>query len=210
MLYLTVFIKILYILYLSNQLNADNKKPINQMNLKSKSLNTIPTSLPATTTSSNNIQSSIKQPQINNNIISSSSSTSINENIKTKSKFSPWSLPILKRSDRRNLKLVFLLSLITIETSSEIFVRLPQEIVYGSQPIPIANKIDTESIVLIFPGAGGPDKLTDRLANSIRYNDRKQRVKRYVDVYDWSNWRGNFIRAAFDSQSVGNYYQYNI
>lgn len=26
---------------------------------------------------------------------------------------------------------------------------------------------------------------------------------RYVKVYDWSKWRGSFIRAAFDSQGVG-------
>jgi hypothetical protein len=29
-------------------------------------------------------------------------------------------------------------------------------------------------------------------------------VNRYVEVYDWLKWRGNFLRASFDSQIVGN------
>lgn len=28
-------------------------------------------------------------------------------------------------------------------------------------------------------------------------------INRYVEVYDWLKWRGNFLRASFDSQIVG-------
>ena len=28
-------------------------------------------------------------------------------------------------------------------------------------------------------------------------------INRYVEVYDWLQWRGSFLRASFDSQIVG-------
>jgi len=58
-------------------------------------------------------------------------------------------------------------------------------------------------MAIIFPGAGGPDQYTDMLKKKIKDSDRRAGVKRYVEVYDWSKWRGNFLRAAFDGQSVG-------
>lgn len=115
-----------------------------------------------------------------------------------------WTGPNLQRSDRRNFKLIFLLSLISLETSSEIFVRIPPEILYGSAPVPIVSiaKEDTNDVI-IFPGAGGPDRYTDQLKQNILASDKKKGIKRPVYVYDWLKWRGNFIRAAFDSQNVG-------
>lgn len=125
--------------------------------------------------------------------------------IRNVTRISPWSLPKLSRTDRRNIKLLFLLALIGIESSSEIYVRLPQEMVYGRSPdpIPIVGRSDAESMVVIFPGAGGPDYNTDKLLRSISENDRIKGIRRFVSVYDWSAWRGDFIRAAFDGQSVG-------
>lgn len=119
---------------------------------------------------------------------------------------SPWTLPQLSRTDRRNIKLLFLLAVLAIESTSEIYVRLPQEIVYGRRPEPIplvADSEDADSVVLIFPGAGGPDYNTDKLQRSITDDDRIKGIHRVVSVYDWSAWTGNFIRAAFDSQIVG-------
>jgi len=119
---------------------------------------------------------------------------------------SPWSLPQLSRTDRRNIKLIFLLVVLAIESTSEIYVRLPQEMIYGRRPEPIplaANSEDADSVVLIFPGAGGPDYNTDKLQRSITADDRIKGIHRVVSVYDWSAWTGSFIRAAFDSQIVG-------
>ena len=33
--------------------------------------------------------------------------------------------------------------------------------------------------------------------------DEKCGIKRHVEVYDWSPWRGNLIRASYDGQNVG-------
>lgn len=118
-------------------------------------------------------------------------------------KFNPWSFPILKRSDARNIKLVFLLSVITVETSSEIYVRVPQDIVYGSKPTPITNRNGADSMVIIFPGAGGVDENIEKLKLSIQKSDKSKKVSRYVEVYDWKKWSNDFVRIAFDSQSVG-------
>lgn len=135
-------------------------------------------------------------------VVSSSSSSS---SIKSRT-VSPWSLPQFSRTDRRNIKLIFLLAVLAIESTSEIYVRLPQELIYGRRPEPIPIVVDSEdadSVVLIFPGAGGPDYNTDKLQRSITDDDRIKGIHRVVSVYDWSAWTGNFIRAAFDSQIVG-------
>ena len=60
-----------------------------------------------------------------------------------------------------------------------------------------------DSLVVIFPGAGGPDINTQHLQEAIQRSDRGRGVNRYVEVYDWLNWRGNFLRASFDGQAVG-------
>lgn len=117
-----------------------------------------------------------------------------------------WSGPMLTRTAKRNFKLLFVLGLVGVESVSEIYVRLPQEIIYGSKPTPLeyssARKV-SENMVIIFPGAGGPDTYTDLLRQKISNSDRKAGVRRYVTVYDWLQWRGPFIRAAFDSITVG-------
>jgi hypothetical protein len=115
-----------------------------------------------------------------------------------------WTGPNLKREDRKNFKLLFVLGLISLEASAEIYIRLPQDLMYGSNPIPIErlSKVDKYDVV-IFPGAGGPDQYTDALKNKIADSDKHLGITRGVYVYDWLKWRGNFLRAAFDGQSVG-------
>lgn len=133
----------------------------------------------------------------------SRSSTKVTTSIKRTRSVNPWSLPKLKRSDIRNIKLLFLLSLISVETSTELFVRMPQEIIYGSTPMPITSRKGESSVVVIFPGAGGPDIHTETLKNRIISADRAKGVKRLVTVYDWRPWLGSFLRASFDGQQVG-------
>ena len=84
----------------------------------------------------------------------------------------------------------------------EAYSRVPQKILFGSNPRPL-EPFDETDVALIFPGAGGPDENTDNLAKAIRCRDLECGVKRHVEVYDWSPWKGNLIRASYDGQSVG-------
>lgn len=122
-----------------------------------------------------------------------------------KPKISPlWSGPRIRRKDIKKLKLVILLGILSLETSAEIFARLPQQWIYGSTPKHISkSEINKPNLVLIFPGAGGPDDNLNSLKNSIITNDNNRKVDRDVVVYDWLQWRGSFVRAAFDGQIVG-------
>jgi len=86
----------------------------------------------------------------------------------------------------------------------------------------------SRDLVLLFPGAGGPDVLTTELRNVIQQcdldqnirsqmlnyhpnndhsnvppNDTMEENRRTVIVYDWSNVRGNLFTAAYDGQAVG-------
>ena len=118
-----------------------------------------------------------------------------------------FSGPCITRQAKRNFKLLFVLGLLSIETFEELYVRMPQQVIYGSTPRQLSTDEflagEDENLVIIFPGAGGPDLFTEQLKDSILYEDRKAGVKRKVLVYDWSSWRGPFIRAAFDGQLVG-------
>jgi hypothetical protein len=118
-------------------------------------------------------------------------------------KFSPWSLPRISRTDKRNIKLLFLIGLLSIETSSELFVRIPLPVLYGATPPPIERTAKDKNILLVFPGAGGPDGYTEALKGKIKASDRLKNVDRLVKVYNWQKWTGNFIRASFDAQTVG-------
>ena len=115
--------------------------------------------------------------------------------------------PLITRSAKRNFKLLFVLGLLGVETCEELYVRVPQQVLYGSSPRQLSSSEfvagEDENLAIIFPGAGGPDTYTASLRNSIIDKDRKAGVKRRVLVYDWSPWRGPFVRAAFDGQAVG-------
>eukprot|EP00555_Chaetoceros_dichaeta_P008168 CAMPEP_0198273936 /NCGR_PEP_ID=MMETSP1447-20131203/58485_1 /TAXON_ID=420782 /ORGANISM="Chaetoceros dichaeta, Strain CCMP1751" /LENGTH=390 /DNA_ID=CAMNT_0043967829 /DNA_START=11 /DNA_END=1183 /DNA_ORIENTATION=+ len=76
------------------------------------------------------------------------------------------------------------------------------------------------NIVIIFPGAGGPDQFTKELESKINtitstttnaeHNDDaidhaagKRTTTTIVHTFDWSEYRGSQITAAFDSEVVG-------
>ena len=84
----------------------------------------------------------------------------------------------------------------------ESYVRLPQQFLYGSSPtsLPAFNE---KSVFIIFPGFGGPDLNTKRIEEMIKASDATYSEKRYTATYDWTKWRGNTIRAAFDGEMVG-------
>ena len=99
-----------------------------------------------------------------------------------------WSGPRLTRSAKKNFKLLFVIGLIGIESSAEIFVRLPQEVIYSSKPRPLEKSLlrqSSDAITIIFPGAGGPDIYTDLLQSKIKTGDAEAGIQRYVTVYDW-------------------------
>ena len=109
------------------------------------------------------------------------------------------------RVQKRNFKLLFLIGLLSIEFLEEVYVRLPQNIVYGSFPSVIVDrKKEDDKVVIVFPGAGGVDENTQQLEEAIRKSDRAKGLKRYVRTYDWLQYRGSFVRASFDAQMVGN------
>lgn len=84
----------------------------------------------------------------------------------------------------------------------EAYGRIPQKMLFGSNPRPL-DPFEETDVVLIFPGAGGADENTSNLAKAIIVSDEKCGIKRHVEVYDWSPWRGNLIRASYDGQNVG-------
>lgn len=82
------------------------------------------------------------------------------------------------------------------------YVGLPQELLYGSES-PLLPKFDHDDVFLIFPGFGGVDLNTKRIEEEVIKSDKKYLSRRFIYTYDWSKWRGNTVRAAFDSQMVG-------
>jgi hypothetical protein len=66
-------------------------------------------------------------------------------------------------------------------------------------------------LVLIFPGSGGPDQFTTELQNQIVFHDEAGQIgmpsssnpPRFVEVWNWTEFRGNIASAAFDGEAVG-------
>lgn len=85
----------------------------------------------------------------------------------------------------------------------ETFTRLPPQLIYRSKLPKFPNFSDETSLLLILPGAGGPDANTEFLLHQVKSQDVHLGLKRSALVYDWSPWRGNLLRAAYDSQEVG-------
>ena len=94
--------------------------------------------------------------------------------------------PNISRATRRNIKLLFVLTLLGVETTEEVYVRLPQAVIYGSTPRRLTpqefNPGVDENIAIIFPGAGGPDVFTQQLMSSIQREDKKYGIRRKVSV----------------------------
>jgi hypothetical protein len=84
----------------------------------------------------------------------------------------------------------------------ETYCRIPQYVLFGSLPQPLPD-FNEKDLVVIFPGAGGVDQNILDLEQSIKRADKLQRIKRRTIVYDWRRWRGNLLRASFDSENVG-------
>jgi len=63
-----------------------------------------------------------------------------------------------------------------------------------------------QDMVLIFPGAGGADDLTSELESKIKNCDEIAQLKnapRFIQVWDWKQFRGSVMSAAFDGEAVG-------
>ena len=87
----------------------------------------------------------------------------------------------------------------------EVYANLPQKVVHGSvpRPIPFPTPFKQDSLLIAFPGSGGPDIYTDLIIKSVQDQDKALGINRFAYAYDWLKWRGNFLRAAYDSESVG-------
>ena len=63
-----------------------------------------------------------------------------------------------------------------------------------------------DDIVLIFPGAGGPDILTAELESALKSWDisvGELTTPRRVATVDWSEYTGSLLTAAYESETVG-------
>lgn len=59
-------------------------------------------------------------------------------------------------------------------------------------------------VVMIFPGAGGPDQFTSELRENILKARRSlSKNGNCVKVFDWGEYRGTVATAAFDAEAVG-------
>lgn len=109
------------------------------------------------------------------------------------------SSPSLLRNILKSISSIIAIS----ATLVEVYTKIPQQLLFNSSPDPLnINTINNyDTITIIFPGANGPDKNTDNLLYNIKNNVNSQR--NYVVVYDWKKWRGNLLRASYDSINVG-------
>lgn len=86
----------------------------------------------------------------------------------------------------------------------------PKEARYRARPTDVsAAKLSArpkgpyDGVVVIFHGAGGPDRETDDLKAAVLAADRRCNVNRLVEVFDWRQWLGGSDRAAFEGQAIG-------
>ena len=88
--------------------------------------------------------------------------------------------------------------------SIELYSLLPQQLLYGSTPPPLPQfETSLRHIAIVFPGAGGSDANTERIVTSIQKTSVDANISRFVVCYDWKPWCGNVLRAAIDSECVG-------
>mmetsp|Transcript_23808 Transcript_23808/g.36730 ORF Transcript_23808/g.36730 Transcript_23808/m.36730 type:complete len:296 (+) Transcript_23808:103-990(+) len=66
---------------------------------------------------------------------------------------------------------------------------------------------NSKDIVVIFPGAGGPDQFTSELCEAMKAGRNEIEISgdchSCVEVFDWSEHRGSIATAAFDAEAVG-------
>ena len=82
------------------------------------------------------------------------------------------------------------------------YVNLPIRVLYGSEIQPLPN-YQSDNVVIIFPGFSGPDENVQRIQKEIENSDDRKKRDSFVTIYDWTAWKGNTLRAAFNSKIVG-------
>ncbi len=99
-----------------------------------------------------------------------------------------------------------LISLAGLFITQEIYLKLPLEILYRKKP-ELIDKINVnkfpDGIIVIFPGFGGADRNIAALKNALKDSDSIKGVRRQIIVYDWYKFRGNILRAAINSEMIG-------
>lgn len=90
----------------------------------------------------------------------------------------------------------------TVAFAAEAYANIPLRAIHGSNPNPLPPHFG-DSVLLVFPGSGGPDIFTDLLMKNIKIADEAAGIKRFSYLYNWLEWRGNFFRAAYDGDTLG-------
>lgn len=80
---------------------------------------------------------------------------------------------------------------------SEIYARLPPVWAPSSLP-PLSVPKETDELILILPGAGGPDANTKRIVAALSSSSSN-----VVAEYDWQPFCGDTLRAPYNAQRVG-------
>lgn len=99
-----------------------------------------------------------------------------------------------------------LISLSGLFMAQEMYLKLPLELLYRKKP-ELIDKIDVnkfpDGITVIFPGFGGNDQNIAALKNALKDSDYIKGIRRQIIVYDWCKFRGNILRAAINSETIG-------
>jgi hypothetical protein len=65
---------------------------------------------------------------------------------------SKWAAQHFENIDLKKFQKQAFNGLLAFNIGLELYVRLPQALVYGSVPVPVQKRGETDSMVLIFPG----------------------------------------------------------
>ena len=79
----------------------------------------------------------------------------------------------------------------------EMYSRAPN--LWSSPSLITLSNSTCSSVHVLFPGFGGPDANTDRIVDNLN----KNALDEIAYTFDWSEWRGNLLRASFNGQRVG-------
>lgn len=107
---------------------------------------------------------------------------------------------------RRNILKVIGGTIVAAPAALEVFSRigsredgLPEIIV----PEPLVGTLaDLENLTLIFHGAGGEDKFTDKLMENLKIYDSKTS---FSTMITWEKYSSNILQASFNGQRIGRY-----
>lgn len=85
---------------------------------------------------------------------------------------------------------------------SEVYARLPERWDNPLPPLPVDASKDVQELILVIPGAGGPDANTKRIAESL---GRIGGTSAVVVEYDWKAFVGGQLKAPFNAMRVGDF-----